>query len=167
MPPLCGHVMPEADEGEEWSGSWHASRQNWITSEWEGSWDRAGMGLHGWRAYKNCLVLPISTRCIFFSVVHSIRTPQLSVLDLEQFWDGWPTRKFPGKRASEDKTHWKDSCWFVGSVGSPKSSLGCYIVHRNPKATMTRLKIQTPLNTTQIHVQMTMKRKSTPTHNLV
>jgi len=57
------------------------------------------MGLHGWRkAYKNCLVLPISTRCIFFSVAHSIRTSQLSVLDLEQFWDGWPTRKFPSMR---------------------------------------------------------------------
>jgi len=26
-------------------------------------------GQHGWRrAYKNCLVLPISTRCIFFFV---------------------------------------------------------------------------------------------------
>jgi hypothetical protein len=32
-------------------------------------------------AYKNCLVLPISTRCIFFSVAHPIRTSQLSVLD--------------------------------------------------------------------------------------
>jgi len=76
--------------------------------------------------YKNCLVLPISTRCIFFSVAHSIRTPQLNVLNLEQFWDGWPTGKFSGKRASEDKTRWKDSCWFVESVGNPKSSLGCY-----------------------------------------
>jgi hypothetical protein len=27
-PPLGGHVMFEADEGGEWSGSWHASRQN-------------------------------------------------------------------------------------------------------------------------------------------
>jgi len=27
-PPLGGHVTPEADEGGEWSGSWHASRQN-------------------------------------------------------------------------------------------------------------------------------------------
>jgi len=40
------------------------------------------MKLHGWRkTYKNCLVLPISTRCIFFSVIHSTRIPQLSVLD--------------------------------------------------------------------------------------
>jgi len=43
------------------------------------------MGLHGWRkAYKNCLVLPISTRCIFFLIAYSIRTLQLSVLDLRQ-----------------------------------------------------------------------------------
>ncbi|KEH21934.1 hypothetical protein MTR_7g027075 [Medicago truncatula] len=27
-PSLGGHVTPEADEGGEWSGSWHASRQN-------------------------------------------------------------------------------------------------------------------------------------------
>jgi len=26
-PPLGGHVTPEAYEGGEWSGSWHASRQ--------------------------------------------------------------------------------------------------------------------------------------------
>jgi len=85
-PSFGGHVTPEADEGGEWSGSLHASRQNWITSEWEGSWGRAGMGLHGWmKAYKICLVLPVSTRYILFSVAHSIRTPQLSVLDLEQF----------------------------------------------------------------------------------
>jgi len=55
-------------------------------------------------AYKNCLVLPILTRCIFYSVAHSIRNPQLSVLELEQFWDGWPSWKFPRKCASEDKT---------------------------------------------------------------
>jgi len=38
--------------------------------------------------YKNCLVLPIPTRYIIFFVVHFIRTPQLSVFDFEQFWDG-------------------------------------------------------------------------------
>ncbi|RHN53554.1 hypothetical protein MtrunA17_Chr5g0397091 [Medicago truncatula] len=27
-PPLGGHVTPEADEGGEWSDSWHASRKN-------------------------------------------------------------------------------------------------------------------------------------------
>jgi len=27
-PPLGGNVNPKADEGGEWSGSWHASRQN-------------------------------------------------------------------------------------------------------------------------------------------
>jgi hypothetical protein len=43
------------------------------------------MGLHGRRkTYHNCLVLPISR--IFFLVAHSIKTPQLSVLDLEQLW---------------------------------------------------------------------------------
>jgi len=56
------------------------------------------------RLYNNCLVLPVSTRCIFFLVAHSIRTTKLSVLDLEQFWDGLPTEKFLGKRVSEDKT---------------------------------------------------------------
>ena len=35
------------------------------------------------------LVLPIPTKCIFFSVAHFIRNAQLSMLDLEQFWDGW------------------------------------------------------------------------------
>jgi len=35
--------------------------------------------------------------------------------------------KFAGKHVSEGKTRWKDSCWFVGSVDNPKSSLGCYI----------------------------------------
>jgi len=41
-------------------------------------------GLHGWRkAYKNCLILPIWTRCLFFLVDHSIRSPQLNMFDLE------------------------------------------------------------------------------------
>jgi hypothetical protein len=90
---------------------------------------RAGTGLHGWRkAYNNCLVLPISTKCIFFSIAQTIRTRRLSVLDLEQFWDGWPSGKFLKKHESEDKTLWKDSCWFVASVGNPKRRLGCYML---------------------------------------
>jgi len=53
------------------------------------------MGLHNWRkADMNCLVLPISTRFIFFSIAHYVKIPQLSVLDLKQFWDGWPSEKF-------------------------------------------------------------------------
>jgi len=90
-----------------------------------GLWGCADMRLFGWRkAYKNCLGLPISTIRIFFLVAHSKKkTPQLSVLDLEQFWDGWPYEKFYRKCASEDKTRWKDSCWFVVSVYNPKSCL--------------------------------------------
>jgi len=51
------------------------------------------MWLHGWRkAYNNCLVLPISTRYIFFSVAQTIRTPHLSawlglVLGWGTFWE--------------------------------------------------------------------------------
>jgi len=99
------------------SGSWQLlGKPNHIRMR-GGSWDRACMGLHGWRkTYKNCLVLPISTRCIFFSVAQTIKTPQLSVLDMKQFWDGWTSEKFPKKCASEYKTRWKVSCWFVGSV---------------------------------------------------
>jgi len=55
-----------------------------ITSKWEGSRDRAGTKLSSWRkTYKNCFVLPISTKCIFFLVAQLIRTPQLSVFDLK------------------------------------------------------------------------------------
>jgi hypothetical protein len=36
------------------------------------------------------------------------------------------SRKFLGKRASEDKTRRKDSCWLVGSVNNPKSRMRCY-----------------------------------------
>jgi hypothetical protein len=68
----------ETKESDEWSPvhkTWRWATldnlyANQITSEWKGSWDRAGMKLHGWRkAYKNYLVLTISTRCIFFLVV--------------------------------------------------------------------------------------------------
>jgi len=62
----------------------------------------------------------------FFSVAHSIRTTQLSMFDLEQFWDGWPSMKFLEKCASEERTSWKDSCWFVGLVDNPESRIGCY-----------------------------------------
>ena len=37
------------------------------------------------------------------------RTPKLSVLGLEQFWDGWV-------RTSEDKVRRKDMCWSVRIV---------------------------------------------------
>jgi len=67
--------MLKVDDGGEWSGSWHLLGKNRITSEWEGSWSHASMRLDGWRkTYKNCLALHISTRCIIFSVAHSIRT---------------------------------------------------------------------------------------------
>jgi len=40
---------------------------------------------------------------------------------------GWVTFwEVSRKRVGEDKTRWKDSCWFVGPVGNPKSSLGSY-----------------------------------------
>ncbi|RHN41872.1 hypothetical protein MtrunA17_Chr8g0370661 [Medicago truncatula] len=48
-----------------------------------------------WLTSQIYLVLPILTRCIFFSVAHSIRTPQLSVLDFEQFWMGDLPGSFP------------------------------------------------------------------------
>ena len=81
------------------------------------------MGLHGWRnSYKNWLVLPIPIRCIFFLVAHAISAPQLNTIDIESFWDRWPSEKFPWKHVSDDKTRWKDSCWFVGWVGNPESS---------------------------------------------
>ena len=48
------------------------------------------------------------------------------MFDLEQLWDGWPSRKFLRKRVSKDKAYWKVLCWFVGSVidyGSKQSWL--------------------------------------------
>jgi len=89
----CGlFVTSKTDKNKEWSPvhktwQWAAPNSfytNQITSEWEGSRGHVGMRLHCWRnAYKICWVLPISTRCIFFLLTHSIRIPQLSVLDLE------------------------------------------------------------------------------------
>jgi len=40
------------------------------------------------------------------SLVHSIRTSELSVLDLVQFWDMWPCEQFHRKCVSEDKARW-------------------------------------------------------------
>ena len=42
------------------------------------------------------VVLPMSTRCIFFSGAHLVRTPKLSALDPEQFQDGDLLESFSG-----------------------------------------------------------------------
>jgi hypothetical protein len=44
------------------------------------------------------------------------RTFGLSMIGLEQSWDGWPTEKFSWVRMSEDKVCTKDSCWSMGMV---------------------------------------------------
>jgi len=106
------HVTPKVYEDGEWSSvhktwQWEAPDiflATEFTLEWEGSWGHVGVELHGWRkTCKNSLVLPIQTRCVFFSVAQTIITPQLSVLDLKKFWDRRPFEKFHRKRASEDK----------------------------------------------------------------
>ena len=47
---------------------------------------------------------------------HSIRTPHLSVLDLEQFWMGDLLGSFPKSVRLRTKHAKKDSCWFVVSI---------------------------------------------------
>jgi len=105
-------VTPKAYEGGEWSSvhkeqKWTAPDNFLATefiSELEGSWGHVGTRLHGWRmTYKNCLILPTPTRCIYFLVAQTIRTSQLSVLDLEQFRDGWP-QGFPEKSELRQNT---------------------------------------------------------------
>jgi len=85
------------------------------------------MRLHGWRNdYKNCLLLPTYIKkmhLLFGSSFHKNYTSK-RVLDLEQFWDGWPSKQFSRMCISENKIRWKDSCWFVESVDNP----GCYIL---------------------------------------
>jgi hypothetical protein len=51
----------------------------------------------------------------------------LSVLDLEQSWDGWPIVKFSRVRMSEDKLRTKHMCWYVGMVDDPKGLPGVSI----------------------------------------
>lgn len=74
-------VTLEFNEGMECSPvhkAWQMSDNfytNRITSELDGSWDCAGMRLQGWKkTYKNCLILPIPTRYIFFSIAQFIIT---------------------------------------------------------------------------------------------
>jgi hypothetical protein len=98
------NVMSEIDEDEEWSvvhKTWYNERHLIVfrriklTSKWEGSWDLACMRLHGRRkTYQNYLILSISTKCIFFLLTHSIKTPQFSILDLDLFWDGRSYERF-------------------------------------------------------------------------
>jgi hypothetical protein len=52
------------------------------------------------------------------------RTSRLSVLGLDQFWDGWPTGKSSRVRTSEDKVRTKDLCWSVGMVYDPRGLPG-------------------------------------------
>jgi hypothetical protein len=90
--------MPRAEEGEQWSGSWQLlgkteSHRNERDPKVVQVWDCMVEGrliriVWSLKKKKICLILPISTRCIFFSVARTIITPQFSVFDLEQFWDG-------------------------------------------------------------------------------
>lgn len=65
---------------------------------------------------------------LFFLAAHSVRIPQLRMFDLNQFWDGKPSEKFPENHAIEEKTRLKYPCWFVGSVDSLESCRGCYMI---------------------------------------
>jgi hypothetical protein len=59
-----------------------------------------------------------------FSKAYLKRTSRLSVLDIEQFQDGWPTRKSSRVCMSEDKVRTKDSCWSMGMVYGPRELPG-------------------------------------------
>jgi hypothetical protein len=52
------------------------------------------------------------------------RTSRLSMLHLEQFWDGCLTEKSSQMRMSEDKVRTKDSGWSVGMVYNHKGLPG-------------------------------------------
>ena len=56
--------------------------------------------------YTNKVHLPIAGGLI-------IRTLKLRVLNLDQFYVGWPSGNFPRMHVSEDKVSWKDSSWFI------------------------------------------------------
>jgi hypothetical protein len=47
----------------------------------------------------------------YFLEAYLERIYGLSVLGLEQYWDGWLTRKSSWVRMSENKVRIKDSCW--------------------------------------------------------
>ena len=56
----------------------------------------------------------IPTRYIYFSVAHHLRTPQLSLFGLEQFWYRWPSGKFSRNHPSEDKARWNILMFICG-----------------------------------------------------
>lgn len=71
---------------------------NRNTFEREGLWGYVDLGLH------------IQLISIFFAGVRLIRFLMLKVFGLGKLLNGWPYGH--GERMNEDKTHWKDLCWF-------------------------------------------------------
>jgi len=62
----------------------------------------------------------------FQNVTHPKIASSKARLTVKFLWFERPSEKFSGKRASDDKTCWKDLCWYVGSVDDHESRLGCY-----------------------------------------
>lgn len=84
-----------------------------------------------YRIIKHYINLTNNHMCPYFMAAQTIRTWQLKVVDLDQFWNGWLFEKFLRKRVSMDKARRKDLYWFIGSVDNSRSRLRCYNVFFN------------------------------------